>query len=275
MKKTILLLGISLIIAANSFAQEDTVTKTPYEFRAITQNSFGQGEKLNFTINYVGVKAGDATMEVDNYLVNMNGRDCYKINISVRTSSSFEWVYKLDEKYECNLDAQGFFPWRFGYDKIQGKYKEQFEAIFDQENHKAKTYEGYSKTFKREVTIPEYTQDQVSAFYFARTFDIPNMNEWDLISTFQVFDKEEAKALEVKYLGREEVSVAAGKFRCIKVKPMGMAGGLFGASDDLVIWLTDDVVKMPVKIEIKIKVGSFNVELDSYQNVKTLNSKLN
>jgi hypothetical protein len=274
MKKAIILFGILLLAGAFSFAQEDTITKTNYEFRKVNQNSFGLGEKLNFTINYVGVKAGDAIMEVAPYLVNINGRDCYKINITVRTSSSFEWVYKLDEKYECNLDAQGFFPWRYNSDKTQGKYKEQFEAIFDQENHKVKTFEGYLNTFKKEVTIPEYIQDQVSAFYYARTFDIPNLNAWDLITTFQVFDKEQAKPLEVKYLGREEVSVDAGKFKCIKVKPMGMEGGLFGASDDLVIWLTDDVVKMPVKIEIKIKVGSFNVDLDSYQNVKTLNSKL-
>ena len=274
MKKTIILFGILLLISAISFAQEDSIKKTNYEFRKISQNSFGTGEKLNFTINYMGVKAGDATMEVAPDLIKVNGRDCYKITVNVRTSSSFEWVYKLFEKYECNLDAQGFFPWRYDHDKTQGKYKEQFEAIFDQENHKVKTFEGYSKTFKREVTIPEYTQDQVSAFYYARSFDIPNLNEWDLISTFQVFDKEQAKPLEVKYLGREEVSVKAGKFRCIKVKPMGMAGGLFGASDDLIIYLSDDNVKMPVKIEIKIKVGSFNVELDSYQNVKPLNAKL-
>jgi len=274
MKKIALTLGLILLFASFTFAQEDTTVTQTFEYRKVSQNSFGPGEQLNFIIYYMGVKAGESVMEISPNFETMNGRDCYKINVSVKTSSSFEWVYKLDEKYVCYLDAQGLFPWKYNHDKIQGKYKDIFEAIFDQENHKVKTYEGLSKTFKREVSIPDYTQDQVSAFYYARTFDIPVMNEWDIISTFQVFDKEQSKQLEVKYLGREEVSIGAGKFKCIKVKPMGMEGGLFGSGDDLVLWLSDDAVKMPIKVEVKIKVGSFNVELDSYRNVKTLNSKL-
>jgi hypothetical protein len=267
-------LGLVLIFASFTFSQVDTGLSKNFEFRNLSQNSFGPGEQLNFIIYYMGVKAGESRMEISPDYTNISGRNCYKINVNVKTSSSFEWVYKLDEKYECYLDVQGLFPWRYDHNKIQGKYKEIFEAIFDQENHKAKTYEGEAKTFKRDVTIPDYTQDQVSAFYFARTYEIQNMNEWDIIGTFQVFDKEQSKPLEVKYLGREDVSIGAGKFKCIKVKPMGMAGGLFGSGDDLTIWLTDDAVKMPVKVEVKIKVGSFNVELDSYKNTKTLNSKI-
>ena len=58
------------------------------------------------------------------------------------------------------------------------------------------------------------------------------------------------------------------------VKPMGMEGGIFGSGDELTIWLTDDAVKMPVKVEVAIKEGHFNVELLSYENVKNLTSKI-
>jgi len=274
MKKIVIAIGILMIFVMNSFAQDTTENKVNFEFRKIAQNSFGPGEKLFFIIYYFGAKAGEATMEVSPNLANINGRDCYKIYVTVKSSSTFEWVYKLNEKYECYLDVQGLFPWQYFHDKVQGKYKDIFEAVFDQEKHIVKTYKGATKEFDKDVTVPEYVQDQVSAFYFARTFNIPNMNEWDIISTFQVFDKKQAKSLETKFLGREEVEVEAGKFKTIKVKPMGMEGGLFGSGDDLIIWLTDDDVKMPVKLEVKIKVGSFNVELDSYQNVKTLKSRL-
>lgn len=274
MKKIISVIGVLLIFVLNSYSQDTTENKSNFEFRKVTQNSFGAGEKLNFVIYYFGAKAGDATMEISPNLISVNGRDCYKISVKVKSSSSFEWVYKLDEKYECYLDVQGLFPWKYYHDKVQGKYTDVFEAIFDQENHIAKTYKGASKTYDKDVTVPEYVQDQVSAFYFARTFNISDAKEWDIISTFQVFDKKQAKALETKFLGREDVSVEAGKYKCVKVKPMGMEGGLFGSGDDLIIWLTDDNVKMPVKVEAKIKVGSFSIELDSFENVKTLNSRL-
>jgi len=274
MKKITLIIGFLLIISSLSFSQDSTGSQGNYQFRKVSQNSFGTGEKMTFGIYYFGAKAGEAVMEVAPNLEKMNGRDCYKINVTVKSSSSFDFIYKLDEKYECYLDAQGFFPWQYHHNKIQGKYKDNFEAIFDQVNHTAKTYKDDPLVFDKDVTIPEYVQDQVSAFYYARTFNIPEMNQWDIISSFQVFDKDKSKTLETKYLGREETKVEAGKFKCIMVKPMGMEGGIFGSGDELTIWLTDDVVKMPVKVEVQIKVGHFNVELLSYENVKSLTSKI-
>jgi hypothetical protein len=72
MKKLFAVL-ILLVISGTITAQnENDSNKTSYKFREPKQNSFGRGEKLLFDINYLGVNAGDAIMEVapDFYLQN-------------------------------------------------------------------------------------------------------------------------------------------------------------------------------------------------------------
>jgi hypothetical protein len=272
MKRIIVTALIMLLYSGIVFSQDTSATN--YELRKVTQTAFKLGEKLTFKIYYGGVKAGEAIMEIAPDYVNFNGRNCYKLNVTARSSSTFEWIYKLNERYECYFDVDGLFPWRYEHHKIQGKYKNDFEAIFDQSKHKVKTFKGENKDEVNEYDIPEYVQDEVSAFFYARTFALSNPKEWDIISSYKVFENDKTKQLDVKYVKTEEVEVDAGKFRAFKVIPYGMEGGLFGGDDQVIIWLTDDDVKMPVKINVKIKVGSFNVELTSYENVNPLNSKL-
>ncbi len=254
------------------FAGDSTVTK---EFRKITQKAFKPGEKLTFEISYGFVNAGEAVMEIDKNYQTINGRKCYDIRFYVNSSSSFEWVYKVRDFYRTYVDAEGLFPWRFEQHIKEGNYQRDFEAIFDQQNLKAKTYTGEKdpKKFEGEFDIPEYTQDAMSAFYFARTFDYGKMKEGDKIS-LQNFYKDKTYPLDVRYLGKETIEVPAGEFRCIKVEPLVQEGGLFKSEGSIVVWMTDDERRMPVKVKTKVIIGSIDADLSEYTGLAgPLNSK--
>ncbi|MBK6772049.1 MAG: DUF3108 domain-containing protein [Ignavibacteria bacterium] len=244
------------------FAGDSTVTK---EFRKITQKAFKPGEKLTFDISYGFVNAGEAVMEIDKNYQTINGRKCYDIRFYVNSSSSFEWVYKVRDFYRTYVDAEGLFPWRFEQHIKEGNYQRDFEAIFDQQNLKAKTYTGDKdpKKFEGEYDIPEYTQDAMSAFYYARTFDYSKMKEGDKIS-LQNFYKDKTYPLDVRYLGKETIEVPAGEFRCIKVEPLVQEGGLFKSEGSIVVWMTDDERRMPVKVKTKVIIGSIDADLSEY-----------
>ena len=47
----------------------------------------------------------------------------------------------------------------------------------------------------------------------------------------------------------------------LKLKPLVQEGGLFKSEGSIVVWMTDDDSKMPVRIQTKVIVGSMNVEL--------------
>ncbi|MBK6914638.1 MAG: DUF3108 domain-containing protein [Ignavibacteriales bacterium] len=231
---------------------------TQVDFRKLENHAFKEGEKLTFDVKYGFVTAGIATMEIPE-IKKISGRNTYHVTFEVNTVPSFDWVYKVRDRYETYLDVEGIFPWRFEQHIREGSYSRDFSAFFDQRKGKAKTSEG-------EYDLPRYTHDIVSALYYARTLDYSSMKVDDRIH-LQNFYKDKVYDLDVKYLGRETISVEAGKFDCIIVEPLVKEGGLFKNEGSIVVWLTNDALKIPIKVKTKVVIGSIDAELTKYEGV--------
>lgn len=236
------------------------------EFRKIENRAFGLNEKLTFDVNYGFVTAGIATFSIPE-IKTLAGRKVYRIKFEVNTVPTFDPFFKVRDRYETYLDVEGIFPWRFEQHIREGKYSRDFSAFFDQRRNLAKTSEGVFK-------IPPYVHDIVSAFFYVRTLDFKNFKKGDRLK-LQNFYKDKTYDLEVVYHGKETISVKAGKFRCIVVEPLVQEGGLFKSEGSILIWLTDDENKIPVKVKTKVIIGSIDSELTSYENIKSpLKAKL-
>lgn len=228
------------------------------EFRKLPNKAFREGEKLTFDVKYGFVTAGIATMQIPK-VKRISGRNAYHVTFEVNSVPSFDLFYKVRDRYETYIDVDGLFPWRFEQHIREGKYSRDFSAFFDQRKGKAKTTEG-------EYDIPKYVHDIVSAFYFARTLDYSGMKKGDKIH-LQNFYKDKVYDLDVVYHGKETIEVTAGKFDCIIVEPLVQEGGLFKSEGNIVIWLTDDDIKMPVRVKTKVVVGAIDADLTSYEGI--------
>jgi Protein of unknown function (DUF3108) len=228
------------------------------DLRTIENKAFGQGEKLTFDVKYGFVTAGIAEMAIPD-IVKISGRDAYHITFQVNSVPSFDWIFKVRDKYETYVDVKGIFPWRFEQHVREGGYKRDFAAFFDQRRGIAKTTEG---TYK----IPKYVNDIMSAFYYTRTLDFSHLKVNDEIH-LQNFYKDKVFNLDVKYLGKDQVEVPAGTFNCIVVEPLVVEGGLFKSEGSIIIWLTDDELKIPVKVKTKVVIGSIDADLTSYSGL--------
>ena len=236
------------------------------DFRKLDNKAFKEGEKLTFDVKYGFVTAGVAEMEIPRK-TKISGRDAYHVTFKVNTVPSFDMFFKVRDRYETYIDSEGLFPWRFEQHIREGGYSRDFSAFFDQRRGKAKTTEG-------SFEIPKYVNDILSAFYITRVNDFSKMNIGDKIS-LENFYKDKVYPLDVVYRGKERISVGAGTFDCIIVEPLVQEGGLF-KSEGNIIRLSDDELKIPVKVKTKVVIGSIDSELTTYEGLNgELKSKVN
>ena len=242
--------------AAEEQARREDSLKT-FTLRSIPNKAFGAGERLVFDISYGVVTAGEAIITVT--ADSMAGRACYRVDVRINSLPSFSWIYKVEDLYVTYIDRQAIVPWKFEQHIREGGYRRDFVAEFDQYRHRAKTTEG-------EHEIPPYVHDIMSAFFYVRTLDFSGAQKGDIL-WMQNFYKDKSYELGVKFLGRQEEEVAAGTFRTIVLEPMVREGGLFKSEGRIVVWLSDDERKIPIRVNTKVVIGSIDTELREYSGL--------
>jgi len=254
----IFFLFLLLLFIAPCPAQEAHPVRSLDSLRTIHQTAFTIGERLVYDVGYSFITAGEAVFSIP-AIETIHGRECYQVLFTVTSTPTFSFFYKVDDRYETILDKNGIFPWRFTQRIREGKYKNDFSAQFDQLNNVATTNAGT-------YPIPPYVHDVVSAMFYARTLDYSKCRPGEKIR-LENFFKDTTYQLAVKFLGFQQISVDAGTFNCVLIEPMIMEGGLFKSEGRIIIWMTNDERKIPVKVSTKVVVGSIDAELREYSGV--------
>lgn len=241
--------------------QEVLLADQPFvELPDRSQNAYQIGEKLTYRLHYGFVDAGEATVEVKSTDYTRLGRQFYHVVGKGRSLGAFNWVFKVDDRYESYIDQQSLMPWRFVRRIEEGNYKKSQDYVFYQHREAVKTDKG--KTFE----VPVGVQDMISSFYHARTLDFSDVQEGDTF-TIKTFMDDEVYDLQVKYLGKETISLRKGDFRCMKFVPVVQEGRIFKDSEDLQVWITDDANKIPILAKAEILVGSIKMEVVEYEGL--------
>lgn len=257
--------NFSLLIFLFLFFNFTTISNESLDYsksnlRYVKNEAFGYGEKLEYKIGYKYINAGTGSFIISKDPIIKFGRKAYDVNFEVKSLKSLEWIYKVKDRYSTVLDVASIIPWEFEQHIREGNFKRDFKAKFDQVENKAYAD---NKTYK----IPANVHDIVSAFYFFRTLDLKSMKK-DSVIMLQNFFKDSTYNLGIKILGRETVKVEAGTFKTVVIQPLVQEGGLFKSEGKIVIWLTDDDRKIPVKVGTKILIGFVGAELTNYSGLR-------
>jgi len=218
------------------------------------QTPFQAGEKLKFAVKYGFIGAGTAYLEVPE-VKDVDGERAYSLLARAESNAVISRVYKVRNRIESLWDSSGRYSLRYTEKRREGGHKTDNEIIFDQEHREARYADG------QVFPIPPRVQDALSSFYFTRFQALP-------LGGSIVFDyhaSRKSQPMEVKVLGRERVKTPAGTFNCVAIEPVLKAGGIFRNKGRLVIWITDDERRMPVRMRSAVAIGSISVVLQEYK----------
>ncbi|MFN3560975.1 MAG: DUF3108 domain-containing protein [Chloroherpetonaceae bacterium] len=261
------LLFLLLFPLTSTFAQSATDSST-FEYRTIPNNAYKVGERLKYSIKYGMIKAVNTEIAVVKDTV-VRGRECYKIEYKARTVPMFDNFYRVDDRYETFIDKQGQFPHSFKQQIREGKYERDEWMEFFHEQGIAK-----SLIHNQEFKMVPYAQDILSAYFYTRTLNLRAMKDGSIIELNNVSDKE-VIPLKIKIRNRDLLETELGVFRTIVIEPIVQGVGLFKSDGQILIWMTDDENKIPIRIKIKVIVGSLSADIESMEGLRNpLKSKM-
>ena len=70
----------------------------------------------------------------------------------------------------------------------------------------------------------------------------------------------------LKIMEEEIIKTKFGKIKALKLSPLLEKGRVFKSESGAFVWVSSDNMRIPLKIELPVLVGSIYVSLDSYQN---------
>ena len=243
---------------------------------------FRSGEKITYTLSYTVMGIWTNVGEVE-FLTTLKrgttGRSYYHIEATGRTFSFFDRIFRVRDYFATKIDEKTFQPFYKQRNINEGGFRLKSEGHFDWANGIIRTSAQRldKPSEKRDSVLPltPCTFDIVSLFYYYRNADFSKMKERTTYTVQLVIDNE-VHTLSYRLHGREEQRVrGVGRFNTLKFSASVIEGSVFSGKDQIFFWVTDDENRIPVYMEVPIRVGSIRARINSWENLKfPLHSKL-
>ena len=187
-------------------------------------------------------------------------------------------------EFKAEATSKGFFTWLFGIkvkDEFkalvraadlglhtsvktleEGKTRVEQKAVIDRDARRV-TYTERDLVNKKtpakvkEAESPPWVQDFLSAIYLVRT---QHFKEGETI-VVPISDAGQVYNVEVVAGKRSEMKVDAGKFKAVEVEAKIFDGRFINKKGQLIVWLSDDERRLPIRARLKISGATVTIQL--------------
>jgi hypothetical protein len=220
---------------------------------------FAAGEVLTFDVSWSSyLTAGTATVSVKEKKPSY-GSTAYYVVAEGRPTTLLSKLYNLYYKADTLLDAYSLLPQRGSVYSEEGGRRRMKITSFNQGARKAVFEMQTSTTLKKDLALPPYSQDALSAIYVLRALPLAAGGRM----TMPVADNGRIFRVQIAVGAAESVKTGIGTVNAVRLTPtiLGENGKPEGRAMSL--WISDDARRLPVKLAAELAVGSFVLTLRS------------
>jgi hypothetical protein len=166
--------------------------------------------------------------------------------------------FKFHHHVESTADAEPFRVLKTDKVEEQGKRRRVLDAVYDHEKSRVLWREVSPNPQSGYFDFSEPIQDVLTVIYYLRTRKLEPGKSFDV----PVTDAGKVFTLSVAVAERKEIDTVLGRVSTIRIEP-----ALFGdnaavrAKGKLSIWVTDDARRLPVRAQLKVDMGTFDIKL--------------
>lgn len=246
---------------------------------AIENEAFTSGEQIVYQTYYnwgfIWLDAGEVTFNVEQS--DHKGIPCYHITGVGGTYPSYDWIYKVRDRFECWVDTSSLKPFRYIRDIKEGGRYFYNECFFNFNTQKAYCVTKEQKKPARldTVNISPCAFDPLTMIYYSRVVDFSKCKVRDTVPITLFLDNK-VYDLYARYLGKDKLKLDdKNTFNCIKFSPKLVEGTIFKGGEGMTVWSTDDKNRIPVYVEAPILVGMVKAKIVRWKGLKNkLESKV-
>jgi len=259
LRKIIYIFLICLINISNSLTQPTDQSITPPL----------NGERLIYKMKYLNFTVANLTFLTKDTTY-MNRQKARFLKVTAKSSGSAGMLFRLDNRYHVYFDKNNFLPLQITKNINQKNIQHVLMIHYDHNLNKATI--GDTLCWK----IPVDCYDYFSMLYFLRSqlFNFGDTIRFHLDSEYLI-----SKAEVVVLPETEFIKTPAGRFSSIKVKINFTAlrdesrpwktdlltNRLAAPGSELIIWLSDDELRLPLKISYQRSKINTHIILESFQ----------
>lgn len=211
---------------------------------------FASGERADYSVKFGVFNVGRGAMEVIG-LDSVRGHESWHILFTIRGGVP---GFRVDDRMESWMHTGTLSSLRFKQDMNEGSHeRDRLYEIYPESGH----YVERAKPPEKTVSQP---LDDGSFLYFIRTIPLEIGKEY----SFERYFRPDRNPVRIQVLRREKVTVPAGTFETVVLRPIIKARGVFSEGGRAEVWITDDSRRLMVQLKSHMKLGSLSLFLRSY-----------
>lgn len=235
---------------------------------------FEAGETINYEgkVSKIipGITVADLTFVVDR----IEGED-YLIKAEARSKGTLLKLFRFSflQKFESTIDDRDFRVVRTVKHDVQKDRVRDSEALFDYGDKRVT----WTETDPKEPMKPPRriaseiegtTHDLISGVYSLRMLPLAVGKTFNL----KISDSGLVYDVPVRVTRRERLKTEIGRVMCFRVEPDVFGPGrLVEGNGKMVIWITDDARRLPVRSQVNASIGKIEIKIQSIRNTKNGN----
>lgn len=227
--------------------------------------SYQAGESLEYEAKFSKIIRGISVADLNFTVERTNDNRDFLIRSDAATKGSLLKLVgkKFVQKYQSTVDGETFSVKRTVKRDEQGDRVRESEALFDYAEKKVIYVETDPTDAARaphQIASPitADTQDLVTAIYTIRRLPLAVGKTFEIT----VSDSGLVYKIPVRVVAREQQKSILGQVWCFRVEPEVFGKNrLIENKGSMIIWMTDDARRLPVRSQINSNIGRFEVKL--------------
>ncbi len=210
--------------------------------------------------NYAAVWVLVGEFELTTKIIEFGGKPCYNFLSQSRTNESWKWIYEASSTYDVISTIDKLQPIQYYQSTNYGNHQSAYTYNFESDSILMYcSVDGKADTNK--LANNHLVYDALTAVQYARTLDFSQLNEGDSLQ-IKVLHGNELLDQKIFFNGIVNLSNDDGNVpECYKFSSIIRNNDIISDSQAAEVWVATTTDRTPVKIVVKIAVGSVEIIL--------------